>query len=172
MSVGVEQSAVAMNSELVAAAARLSKAAFVAAHPFYFLSAISLLPAPGNPIETSFEMTVKETKVELPRGGPRMLALRKKMALFTDMITVGRTANNDVPIGHPSISRFHAYFRINSKRVELTDTGSYNGTWVNDARLSPRTGYRLSINDVLRFAELKLRLIDAAHCWEELRMSQ
>src|SRR5688572_28096960 len=37
--------------------------------------------------------------------------VKKRGAPFADMITVGRTANNDVVIDDVTVSRFHAFFK-------------------------------------------------------------
>jgi hypothetical protein len=165
-----ERATVARRNELVAAALSQPKTTFVAEHPFYFLLPLTPLPTAGDPLETSFAATAKEAEVAPARADElRVLALRKKISLFEDMITVGRTANNDIVIGHASISRLHAYFRGRGRALELTDTGSFNGTWVNESRLRPRMACRLAAKDVIRFADLRLRLVDAASCWEELQ---
>lgn len=50
------------------------------------------------------------------------------------LITVGRTANNDVTIADISVSRFHAFFkRTPSGGFQLQDVGSTNGTIVNES---------------------------------------
>jgi len=55
---------------------------------------------------------------------------------FREMITVGRAPNNDVVVGHPSVSKFHACFRRDPEGDAWTveDAGSTYGTTL-EARL-------------------------------------
>lgn len=63
---------------------------------------------------------------------------KKKGAPFSDMITVGRTPNNDVVLNDITVSRFHAYFKQKGKSWVVCDAGSKNGTRVNGVRLEKR----------------------------------
>ncbi len=50
--------------------------------------------------------------------------------------TVGRSENLDVCIGHPSISREHCQFALNTEgALTVRDLGSMNGTYVGDDRV-------------------------------------
>jgi hypothetical protein len=67
-----------------------------------------------------------EAELHLVGGGARRAS----------RVTVGRTANTGVALKHPSISKFHAYFRIERDgSCVLCDPGSKNGTTVNGVRL-------------------------------------
>jgi len=60
---------------------------------------------------------------------------------FAEMITVGRTPNNDVQIPSHTVSKFHGYFREKpgGGGWNYHDSGSAtNGTWVNGRRLAQR----------------------------------
>ena len=48
---------------------------------------------------------------------------------------IGRSADADIVINDPAISRFHAEITIGSK-IMLRDLGSTNGTWVNSNRIT------------------------------------
>jgi len=71
-------------------------------------------------------------------------------------VTIGRTRDNDLPIGADRYaSGHHARFEPRPDGVWVTDLGSTNGTFVNGARLSePR---RLEPGDVVRVGETDLR---------------
>ena len=58
-----------------------------------------------------------------PRGVEVYPLAKKPGASFADMITIGRTPNNDVVLRDVTISRFHAYFR---QRGEAYGIGSYD----------------------------------------------
>jgi FHA domain-containing protein len=105
------------------------------------------------------------------RGGrPLVLPLRKVQSTFPSMITVGRTENNDLVVPDEQVSKFHAFFRLVTERVELSDAGSRNGTFVSGRRLESRgAGAQVRINDKFAFGAIEFQLFDARGCWEWLR---
>ena len=52
-------------------------------------------------------------------------------------LSIGRSAENDVSLAHPTVSRHHAVVRRHDRRWFIEDRGSRNGTFVNGARLQP-----------------------------------
>src|SRR5579871_3845922 len=70
--------------------------------------------------------------------GKQVFAIRKVQTLYQDMITVGRTANHDVVLRDPSVSKFHAHFKLRPSGLYLVDAGSTRGTFVDGKRLWPR----------------------------------
>ena len=67
---------------------------------------------------------------------PDLFLLSKPGAHAYTMITLGRTANNDVHLDNGAISKMHAYFKKDDKAgFNVTDAGSTNGTVVNGATL-------------------------------------
>lgn len=56
---------------------------------------------------------------------------------FPNMISLGRSANNDVVVSHPRVSKFHAFFKKNPATGALSvwDAGSTYGTAVNGLAL-------------------------------------
>ena len=62
-------------------------------------------------------------------------------------LSLGRE-HADVVVDDPEVSRRHALLRWSAGRLELTDAGSANGTFVNEERISaPR---ELATGDVIR----------------------
>ncbi len=63
---------------------------------------------------------------------PAVFPLRKhptKPNGFALGITLGRATNNDLPLNHPSVSRFHAWVQLEpSGEIRLFDTGESSGT--------------------------------------------
>jgi len=80
---------------------------------------------------------------------------KKKGAPFSDMITVGRTGNNDVVINDITVSRFHAYFKQKGKDWVVCDAGSKNGTHLDDQRLEARKERPLSNGDKVRIGDIE-----------------
>jgi adenylate cyclase len=66
---------------------------------------------------------------------------------------VGRDPVSDLPILDPAVSRRHAELRVDERDalVHVTDLGSRNGTWINNARITRavlRPGDRIAFGTV------------------------
>lgn len=68
---------------------------------------------------------------------PTLLPVRKRArSKFGNMISVGRTASNDVVVEHASVSKFHAYFLSRGENAwHVQDANSSNGTFVDGKRV-------------------------------------
>ena len=78
------------------------------------------------------------------------------VALDSHPLTVGRGANNDVPLPEDEYaSTRHARFEPRRDGVYIEDIGSTNGTFVNGIRLTRER--RLAPGDVVRIGETDLR---------------
>src|SRR5258706_2030713 len=115
----------------------LNREQFVADCPFPFLVGSGELVRPSGPQRT-IQGSIQEIAAAFP-GGPSetrgrakavLLAVRKVQLTFPNMITVGRTTNNDIVISDVQMSKFHAFFRLGGREAELVDAGSRNGTFV------------------------------------------
>ena len=99
-----------------------------------------------------------------------VLPVRKIQGSFPSMITVGRTRNNDVVLADPTISKFHAYFRIVDNGWLLADAGSVNGTRIGDVLLPAKGAPQpVRFGDRLSFGERVLTFLDPAGAWTALR---
>ena len=63
-----------------------------------------------------------------PRGVEVYPLVKKPGAPYADMITIGRTPNNDVILRDVTVSRLHAYFRQRGDKWIIADAGSKNGS--------------------------------------------
>lgn len=71
--------------------------------------------------------------------------------------SVGRTKENDIALGHDSVSKIHAAFVLNQENALLVaDTGSTNGTFVNGERISYGEAVSIVEGDTLGFGSLEL----------------
>jgi hypothetical protein len=108
----------------------------------------------------------------VPRASaaPRRLVLpvRKTNDTFPSMISVGRTANNDIVLRDSHISRLHAYFHLVADGLELADADSTHGTYVGGRRLAARAAERVLPDQTIRFADWTLTLLTAEGCWDQL----
>ncbi|MGW4196028.1 FtsK/SpoIIIE domain-containing protein [Streptomyces sp. NPDC005004] len=77
-------------------------------------------------------------------------------------ITVGRSADADVPLDDPDVSRLHCAVTVAADgRVSVTDLGSTNGTTLDGARVTDRP-LRFPEGAFLRLGESALRLTRSA----------
>jgi len=155
-----------------------SRAAFVAALPHTFVISDGTLaratgPQRTAPVEKADLLTTQDHPSDRQGRGFMALPLRKVHDTFPNMITLGRTANNDLVVPDVSISKFHAFFRdlgaARGPRFELIDAGSKNGTWVAGVALSPRTdAFAIKLGDRLRFGRIEFTVVDAGSCWDTI----
>jgi pSer/pThr/pTyr-binding forkhead associated (FHA) protein len=78
----------------------------------------------------------------LPDGTERVLA---------EKVTVGRDESNDVSFVSPTVSREHAVIRLRDGRWFVEDRGSFNGTYINGARVQPGSSLPLRHADQIGF---------------------
>jgi hypothetical protein len=167
-----------MSTDYALLALSSSRAAFVSACPFGFLVGRfgdtkvprrHLTIDPKNP--SFFEKTAPRV-VAVGKAGSAQLAVlpvRKIQKTFPNMVSVGRTSNNDIVINDPLISKFHAFFRLGDGQLELFEAGSKNGTWVGDKKLIEKEAVAVRSGDQVRFAELRFQYFDAEAAWEAIR---
>lgn len=161
-------------------AVRSTREDFATACPFFFLLTTTRFERPRRaqstgvfaPLDTDTTThNLGEDEAKRAPASPVILAVRKVQASFPSMITVGRTLNNDLVVLDVLVSRFHAFFRIFDDRLELSDAGSRNGTWVGKCRLVPKGPPQIVVpGDSVRFARHEFVLLDAATCWDRMRM--
>jgi len=92
---------------------------------------------------------------------------KKPGASFRDRITIGRTANNDVVIDDPSVSRLHAYVREASGWI-VADAGSKNGSWLGRIALEPRRETALPAGAALRLGDVHLTFLLSTELFDML----
>ncbi len=72
-------------------------------------------------------------------------------------ISIGRTIDNDLVIDDSNVSKIHAALVIDSDcRAAVADTGSSNGTFVNDRRISYGKATKLETGDRVRFGVVEV----------------
>lgn len=81
---------------------------------------------------------------------------KKPGASFPDRITIGRTPNNDLVIVDHSVSRFHAYLRLDGQGWVVADAGSKNGSWLGTSPLDARKEKKVASKSVVRIGDVDL----------------
>ncbi len=72
--------------------------------------------------------------------------------------TLGRRAENDLVISNPYVSGRHGEVEVSESGVFITDIGSTNGTFVNEARLNEGQRAQLHPGDSLRLGSLEVEV--------------
>lgn len=73
-------------------------------------------------------------------------------------INIGRAADNDLPLDHPSISKVHSAMRMNADgTIIIADTGSTNGTFVNGRRIAYGEARAIEVGDTIAFGDVEVR---------------
>jgi len=166
--------------DVITAALRWTRDEFVFNNPWLFLVGEPVVQAPRVAMKTLINSpalrridTVAPEATPSDGGGSTIeliaVAVRKRHDIFPEMITIGRTSNNDVVIPDATISKFHAYFRTTETGLELVDAGSRNGTRVMGRVLVPKQPAEVSVGARVKFGSIDLTLRDAADTWEVIR---
>jgi pSer/pThr/pTyr-binding forkhead associated (FHA) protein len=95
----------------------------------------------------------------------RVMPIRAAKDSHTHLITIGRTAKNDVTIADISVSRFHAFFKRNpAGDFQLYDAGSTNGTIVNESSVCTKEAgppTNVKSGDNVRFGQVDVTFLEA-----------
>ena len=74
---------------------------------------------------------------------------KRKDKTELDKITIGRSPDNDIVVYNRLVSRKHAYLQLSreDQGCFLVDAGSSNGTFLNNAQITPHEKYQLTDAD-------------------------
>jgi len=74
-------------------------------------------------------------------------------------LSVGRTKDNDIALDHTSVSKMHASLLLNSEgKLVIADTGSTNGTYLNDERIAYGKAIEIFASDRVKFGAVEVVL--------------
>lgn len=82
----------------------------------------------------------------------------REVPLRKGLLSFGRKESNDVQIPDPFVSGSHGQLEVTETALFLTDTGSTNGTVVNDAKLTPNVKTQITKDDVIKLGQLEIRV--------------
>lgn len=88
----------------------------------------------------------------------------RRYNLNESLTTIGRSADNDIELDDPYVSRYHAAIKPQGSTSNLTiiDLGSENPVLIRDTPLEPGEPYTLQHRDVVRIGQNVFSYIDAS----------
>ena len=87
------------------------------------------------------------------QAGPRS---GEEIAVRSPVLTVGKGSQNDIVLADDSVSTTHARLEYATGYWRLTDLGSTNGTYVDNARLAANAPTPIAYGAQVRFGGLRL----------------
>jgi hypothetical protein len=142
------------------------------------LGSTGTTPPPGEDAsrESSVDLQM-DTYVGAPDGRARRQRrleiyplLKKPSAPFPDMITVGRTPNNDVVLKDATVSRLHVFFRHRGSTWQIADGGSKNGTFLDGKPLAPRRELGVGSGQLVKIGDIELTFYTAEELFKMLSL--
>lgn len=157
---------------------RLGRQEFLAASaPALLLRKVLTVWPPATPVAAPITEMLKEDEVTAPVAVNTSAQIsqvevypliKKPAAAFPEIITIGRTVQNDVVLANHSVSRLHMYVRYSDGQWWITDAGSKNGSWIEGQKLKARCEVKLSPMALVRVGELFLTFHLAADAYDAL----
>lgn len=122
------------------------------------------LEAPSGAVPAASEKAAPEMAPEgdPPAGEPReavgdLTDGAEAWPLWAGRNTIGRRPDNDVTLTDPAVSGRHAALTIEDGEARISDSGSANGTFIDDERVTPGEERALEPGAALRFGRVTLR---------------
>ena len=75
---------------------------------------------------------------------------KRPNAAFQERVGIGRTANNDIVLPYPGVSKYHAYLTRTKEGWALNDASSRNGTFAGADRVAPGEPRDLDDEELIR----------------------
>jgi len=97
-------------------------------------------PVDGDSTQDLEQPGGQEGPVLEPSADFLVLPLRAlgRVGRESEMIWIGRSETNEVVIPDSSISEVHAFIRREADGFQIQDTGSRNGTWIDNVKVLPQ----------------------------------
>ncbi|MCE9558097.1 MAG: FHA domain-containing protein [Armatimonadetes bacterium] len=111
----------------------------------------TMVPSVGKTQAMTLAPTTK-TAVAFLVGGEEEYPIEKGVNAF------GRREGNAIRITDPFVSGKHGEFEAREDGIYLTDTGSTNGTILNDTKIPANQAIKLQVDDVIKLGSLELRI--------------
>ena len=117
------------------------------------------LNLPGAAHATAVVMTNKTASLlatpSIIESPATLVGNESEYPLKSGVNTFGRKAENDVSIVDPYVSGKHGTIEVSEEGVFITDTGSTNGTVLNDEKLTPNMRVKMEATDLIKLGSLE-----------------
>lgn len=142
----------------------------------YFTEGVKLAASFADVGNDGDEMNVSVPDIKVGDFAPIVTATKKDSEIFAAVYTlngvpkrtklvfennrrlsVGRTKENDLTIDDASVSKIHASLVLNAEnQLMIADTGSTNGTFINERRISYGKAQPIGAGDKVRFGSIEV----------------
>lgn len=120
------------------------------------------LSMPGEAAKTQIPSANKTASIAAPprlEAPPAMLVgADQEFPLKAGPNSFGRKPENDIQLVDPYVSGRHGLIEVDEDGFYITDTGSTNGTMLNDAKLAANMRTRMTVDDIIRLGSLEFRV--------------
>lgn len=79
----------------------------------------------------------------------------EKIEISKEVTTVGRSNENDFPIGDQSVSSRHAKVILKDDGVYVVDLNSFNSTYVNNKECEAEKEIKIKVKDIVQFGDIE-----------------
>ena len=126
---------------------------------------IPLVEQPSDSLDDTSSLTFSQDELSALSQGAAQLVVRSgplegvRFSLPTNretVITIGRSADNDIFLDDVTVSRKHAQFEFLDASWVITDQGSLNGTYVNNQRVDRQV---LTNSDIVQVGKYRFTFI-------------
>ncbi len=97
---------------------------------------------------------------DAPPQAQLILQGRQTIMLNREVITIGRSRDNQIVIDDHAVSRYHLQLRLRFGHYTVFDSQSHSGTYVNDVKIKE---HNLQNGDVIRIGNTQLIYLDDNH---------
>ncbi|MEM8963664.1 MAG: FHA domain-containing protein [Acidobacteriota bacterium] len=160
---------------LQSAALRLDRDAFRLAYPVPALLVVyrdeELVDDTLDPTDSAVQLlTVSISSQGILRYLNRVAFVAKRPGnMFAHLVSVGRSATNDIVIGIETVSKVHGYFVREGSGLSFSDHSSTNGSRLNGDALEPAKPARLTDGDMLQLGlEVHLQFLEPDSLYDQL----
>ncbi len=81
---------------------------------------------------------------------PRLEVRGESKILSNKAFSIGRDKSNQLIVADPKVSRYHALVTFENEEAYIKDTGSANGTYINDKLILSGKKIKLANNDKIK----------------------